>query len=149
MWAKTLSQKLDEVDREIIKALQKDARTPFTEIGKKLGISDATIHFRVKKMWRASIIKKYTIVMNEGIFGRGITSYVLMSVKQGKVEEVSKMLAKMDAVTMVQEVHGSNDILVKIGTSNLESLRDVVKEIQEIPDIVASECLTVFKTWKE
>jgi len=144
-----LSQKLDKVDREIIKALQKDARTPFTEIGKMLGISDATVHVRVKRMWRAGVIKKYTIVMSEEILGRGIASYVLMSVKQGKVEEVSKMLAKMETVTMVQEVHGSNDILVKIGTGDLESLRDVVKEIQEIPDVVASECLTVFKTWKE
>ena len=144
-----MSQKLDKVDREIIKALQKDARTPFTEIGKKLGISDATVHVRVKRMWRAGVIKKYTIVMSEEILGRGIASYVLMSVKQGKVEEVSKMLAKMETVTMVQEVHGSNDILVKIGTGDLESLMDVVKEIQEIPDVVASECLTVFKTWKE
>jgi len=144
-----LSQRLDQVDREIIKTLQEDARTPFTEVGKRLGVSDATVHVRVKRMWRAGIIKKYTIVMNEEILGRGIASYVLMSVKQGKVEEVSKMLAKMERVTMVQEVHGSNDILVRIGTGDLESLRDVVKDIQEIPDVVASECLTVFKTWKE
>mgnify|MGYP001090435978 CR=1 FL=1 len=144
-----MSQRLDQVDREIIKTLQEDARTPFTEIGKRLGVSDATVHVRVKRMWRAGIIKKYTIVMNEEILGRGIASYVLMSVKQGKVEEVSKMLAKMERVTMVQEVHGSNDILVRIGTGDLESLRDVVKDIQEIPDVVASECLTVFKTWKE
>ena len=144
-----MSQRLDQVDREIIKTLQEDARTPFTEVGKRLGVSDATVHVRVKRMWRAGIIKKYTIVMNEEILGRGIASYVLMSVKQGKVEEVSKMLAKMERVTMVQEVHGSNDILVRIGTGDLESLRDVVKDIQEIPDVVASECLTVFKTWKE
>ena len=67
---------------------------------------------------------------------------------EGKVEEVSKMLVKMEAVTMVQEVHGVNDILVKIGTGDLESLRDLVKEIQEISNVVASECLTIFKTWK-
>ena len=72
-----------------------------------------------------------------------------MSIKQERVEEVSKMLAKMETVTMVQEAHGSNDILIKIGTSNPESLRDVMKEIQEIPEVVASECFMTVKTWKE
>lgn len=139
---------MDGVDQKIIEALRKDARTPFTEIGKKLGISDATVHYRVKKMWRAGIIRKYTVIMNKKTLDREIASYVLMSVKQGKVEETSKMLAEMEVVTMVQEVHGAKDILVKIGTGNLESLRDAVKEIREISDVVASECLMVFKTWK-
>lgn len=139
---------MDGVDQKIIEALRKDARTPFTEIGKKLGISDATVHYRVKKMWRAGIIRKYTVIMNKKTLDREIASYVLMSVKQGKVEETSKMLAEMEVVTMVQEVHGAKDILVKIGTGNLESLWDAVKEIREISDVVASECLMVFKTWK-
>lgn len=139
---------MDGVDQKIIEALRKDARTPFTEIGKKLGISDATVHYRVKKMWRAGIIRKYTVIMNKKTLDREIASYVLMSVKQGKVEETSKMLAEMEVVTMVQEVHGAKGILVKIGTGNLESLRDAVKEIREISDVVASECLMVFKTWK-
>lgn len=140
---------MDDVDRKIIEVLQEDARTPFTEIGKKLGISDATVHYRVKRMRRAGIIRNYTVIVNKEASGREIASYVLISVKQRKVEEISKMLAEMKAVTMVQEVHGAKDILVKIGTSNLERLRDVVKEIQEIPDVVTSECLMLFKTWKE
>jgi len=140
---------LDYVDRKIIEALQKDARTPFTKIGKKLGISDATIHYRVKKMLRSGIIRNYTVIVNKETLGREVAGYVLISVKQGKIEEVSKMLASMEAVIMVQEVHGTKDILVKIGTGNLENLRDAVKEIQENPHVVASECLMVFKTWKE
>jgi Lrp/AsnC family transcriptional regulator for asnA, asnC and gidA len=140
---------LDYVDRKIIEALRKDARTPFTKIGKKLGISDATIHYRVKKMLRSGIIRNYTVIVSKETLGREVAGYVLISVKQGKIEEVSKMLMSMEAVIMVQEVHGTKNILVKIGTGNLENLRDVVKEIQENPHVVASECLMVFKTWKE
>lgn len=140
---------MDVVDRKIIEALRKNARTPFTEIGKKLGISDATIHYRVKKMLRLGIIRNYTVTVNKETLGREVAGYVLISVKQGKVEEVSKMLMNMEAVITVQEVHGTKDILVKIETGNLENLRDMVKEIQENPHVVASECLTVLKTWKE
>ncbi len=144
-----MSYKLDEIDREIIRTLQKDARTPFTEIGRKLGISDATVHVRMKKMRKAGIIKKYTIMVDEEALGREVAGYVLMSVKHGKVEKVSKKLVKMKKVTLVQEVHGAGDILVKIEAGSLKELRDVVMEIQEDPDVTSSECLTIFKTWKE
>lgn len=144
-----LSLRLDEVDKKIIEALRKDARTPFTEIGKELGISDATVHIRVKKMRKAGIIKKYTLVINESVYESRVVCYMLINAKHGKVEEVSKQIAAIGKVSMVQEVHGSSDIIVKIGAMDLEELRNVIVRIQEIPDVIASEYLTVFKTWKE
>ena len=39
---------LDDIDLEIIDILGKDSSIPFVEIAKKIGISDATVHLRVK-----------------------------------------------------------------------------------------------------
>jgi Lrp/AsnC family transcriptional regulator for asnA, asnC and gidA len=144
-----MSQKLDAVDRKIIEALQKDARTPFTEIGKELGISDATVHFRVKKMIRAGAIKKYTVVVDKNVYESQVFCYMLIKVKHGKVDKISKQLVAMERVNMVQEVHGSNDIVIKIGAMNLEELRNTIAMIQENSDITTSEYLTILKTWKE
>lgn len=146
---KNVSQKLDEVDRKIIKALQSDARTPFTEIGKELGISDATIHFRVRKMFRAGIIKKYTVVISKGVYGSPVSSYMLIKVKNGKIDEISKQLATIEKVKAVQEVHGSSNIIIKVGATNLKELMNTITKIQKNPDILASEYLTILKTWKE
>lgn len=143
-----LSLKLDRVDRRIIKALQRDARTPFTEIGTELGVSDATVHVRVKKMLKADVIKKYAVVINESVFGRNVAGYMLMNVKQGAIEEVSKRMVKIENITVVQELQGPNDIIVKMGAMNLERLRDVIMEVQAIPNVVASEYYTILKTWK-
>jgi len=54
---------LDETDYKILEILRRDARTPFTDVGRDLGISDATVHVRVKKMIDEGIIKRYTIVV--------------------------------------------------------------------------------------
>lgn len=144
-----LSKKVDRTDRRIIEALQEDARIPFTEIGTKLGVSDATIHIRVKKMLKAGIIKKYTVVVDESTFGRNVAGYMLLKVRSGSIEEVSKKLVELESVTMIQELHGSSDILLRIGTPDLESFRDAIREIQAISDVVASEYFTVLKAWKE
>ncbi|MCS4542435.1 MAG: AsnC family protein [Euryarchaeota archaeon] len=34
---------VDDLDRRIIEILQKDARTPFVEIGKAVGVSDVSV----------------------------------------------------------------------------------------------------------
>lgn len=144
-----LSLKLDRVDRRIIEALQRDARTPFTEVGRELGVSDATVHVRVKKMLKSGVIRKYTVVVNEGAFGRNVSGYMLMNVKPGVIEEVSKRLVKIERIILVQELQGPNDILIKMGAMNLEGLRDLIMEVQAIPNVVASQHLTILKTWKE
>ena len=53
---------LDEVDHQILDMLIDNARTPFTDIAKKLLVSAGTIHVRVKKMEEEGIIKGSTLV---------------------------------------------------------------------------------------
>ena len=145
---KVSTKTIDEIDRKIIEALKRNARTPFTEIGKILGLSDSSIHFRVKKLRDAGIIKKYTIEVGEKFSENMVAGYMLLKVKKGKVEEVSRELASLENVSLVQEVHGSNDIIIKIEAMNLEKLRNIVMKIEKNPSIIESGYLTILKTWK-
>ena len=145
---KLLSEKLDEIDRRILEILKRDARTPFTDIGRELAISDATVHVRVKRMMDEGIIKKYTVEVDEAAFGRRISGFVLMNVKSGTLEEVSKQLAENERISAVYEVHGPNDLIMKIGASDLDEMRDLILEIRKIPNVVTSELIPVFKIWK-
>jgi len=148
MLMKVSTKTIDEIDRKIIEALKRNARTPFTEIGKILGLSDSSIHFRVKKLRDAGIIKKYTIEVGEKFSENVVAGYMLLKVKRGKVEEVSRELASLENVSLVQEVHGSNDIIIKIEAMNLEKLRNIVMKIEKNPSIIESGYLTILKTWK-
>jgi Lrp/AsnC family transcriptional regulator for asnA, asnC and gidA len=49
---------LDDVNLRIIDILSKDSSTPFVEIAKQIGISDATVHLRVRRLIAAGIITK-------------------------------------------------------------------------------------------
>lgn len=148
MLMKVSTKTIDEIDRKIIEALKRNARTPFTEIGKILGLSDSSIHFRVKKLRDAGIIKKYTIEVGEKFSENMVAGYMLLKVKKGKIEEVSRELASLENVSLVQEVHGSNDIIIKIEAMNLEKLRNIVMKIEKNPSIIESGYLTILKTWK-
>jgi len=141
--------KLDEIDHKILEILKSDARTPFTEIGRDLGISDATVHVRVKRMMDEGIIKRYTIEVDEEALGRNVRGFALVNVKPGYLEEVASQLVENERVSAIYEIHGPNDLIVKIGAGDLGEMRDLMLKIREVPNVATSEFITVFKVWKE
>lgn len=143
-----LSLKLDEVDRGIIEHLRMNARTTFVDIGKALDVSDATVYNRVKRLMEMGVIKRFTIEVDETAIGKGVSGFVLVNVKPGSVKEVSKQLCDIERVSEIHEVHGSEDLVVKVRAKNLGKVRSVILKVRGIPDVVETEFIPVFKTWK-
>jgi Lrp/AsnC family transcriptional regulator for asnA, asnC and gidA len=140
---------IDRVDLTILSMLQEDARKPFTQIAEKLAVSDATIHFRVRKMEQMGVIEKYTIILNEEKMGVPITTYVLIRVDPGAVEAVCRRLLDLEEVYEVTEIHEWYDILVKVKGRSLDEVRDIlIQKIRSIPHVLGSEAYPVYKTWK-
>lgn len=141
--------KLDEIDYKILEILRRDARTPFTDVGKDLGISDATVHVRVKKMMDEGIIKRYTIEVDEEALDRKVHGFVLINVKPGSLEEAANQLVENEKVSAIYEIHGPNDLIVKVGVGDLDEMRNLMLKIREIPNVTTIELITIFKVWKE
>ena len=55
---------LDYINCRILDVLSKNSSLPFVELAKQIGISDATIHTRVRKLLTLGIIKKFTIFVD-------------------------------------------------------------------------------------
>jgi len=144
-----LRVELDNIDHKILEILRRDARTPFTEVGRDLEISDATVHVRVNKMIDGGIIKKYTIVVDEEAIGRRVHGFALINVNPGSLESVANHLIENERVSAVYEIHGPNDLIMKVETSDLDEMRSLMLEVREIPNVATSELITIFKVWKE
>lgn len=144
-----LIEELDELDKGIIKNLSENARMTFVEIGKALGVSDATVYNRVKRLLKMKVIKRFTIEVDDTAMGNVVSGFMLVNVKPGAVDKVSNQLSSIDKVSEIHEVHGSEDLVVKVKAKNLGRLRSVILNVREIPDVVATEFKPIFKTWKD
>ena len=141
---------LDDIDKRIIEMLQEDSRKPFVEIAKELGLSDPTIHVRVKKLQEAGVIEKFTAVLAPAKVDRGIAAFVEINVKPNTIEEVIGNLGAIEEVLEIHETFGDYDLIAKLRAKTNEDLRDLVaKEILTIPHIVNTKVTTVLKTRKE
>ena len=141
---------LDNMDLEILNLLQEDSSTPFVEIAEKMGVTDGTIHQRIKKLKKAGVIKRFTVQLDQELIRGDSLVYLLVTVNPGYLESVSKEVSTYRNVLEVHEVHTQGDLLIKVRASSQEEVRDiVVNQIRKIEGVVTSNIFPVYKVWKE
>jgi Lrp/AsnC family transcriptional regulator, regulator for asnA, asnC and gidA len=142
--------RLDDVNLKILDILSRDSSTPFVEIAKQIGISDATVHIRVRRLTAAGIISKFTISVNNDLLGYDHLAFMGINVEPGSAEEVTVNLTDIDEVLEIHEMHGRFDLLLKIRAKDLNQMREiVVNKIRKLPNIIETELMTVLKSRKE
>src|SRR6056297_430720 len=99
---------MDELDREILNILRRDARTPYTEIAEQVGTSEGTVRNRVEGMVEDGVIERFTVTTRTGNVKAMIELSVAMDVN---TDEVGKRLADWEEVDFVWQVSGEDDIV--------------------------------------
>ena len=141
---------LDDINLRIIDILSKDSSTTFVEIAKQIGISDATVHLRVRRLIAVGIITKFTISVDNNLLGYDHLAFMGINVEPGFADEATLELSNLDEVLEIHEMHGTFDLLLKIRARDLNQMRDVVEnKIRKLPHILETELMTVLKTKKE
>jgi Lrp/AsnC family transcriptional regulator, regulator for asnA, asnC and gidA len=141
---------LDYINYRILDVLSKNSSLPFVELAKQIGISDATIHTRVKKLMTLGVIKKFTIFVDNDLLGYDHLAFINLKIERGRTEETTNNLMKIDEILEIHEIYDKFDLLIKIRTKNLDNLRDIiVNKILSINYIKETELMTVLKTRKE
>lgn len=141
---------LDYINYRILDVLSKNSSLPFVELAKQIGISDATIHTRVKKLLTLGVIKKFTIFVDNDLLGYDHLAFINLKIERGRTEETTNNLMKIEEILEIHEIYDKFDLLIKIRTKNLDNLRDIiVNKILSINYIKETELMTVLKTRKE
>src|ERR671923_840851 len=96
---------LDDVNLQIIDILGKDSSTPFVEIAKRVGISDATVHLRVRRLIAAGIITKFTISVDNNLLGYDHLAFMRINIKPGFADQVTEELSYIEEVLEIHEMH--------------------------------------------
>jgi Lrp/AsnC family transcriptional regulator for asnA, asnC and gidA len=146
-----LKNKLDDIDLKIIDILSRNSSTPFVEIGKQIGISDATIHIRVRKLISEGVISKFTICVNNDLLGYDHLGFMGINVDPAyAAEETIDQLLNLEEVLEIHEMHNSFDLFLKIRAKHLNHMWDIVEnKIRKLPHILNTELISVLKTRKE
>ncbi|ESS03169.1 MAG: transcriptional regulator, AsnC family [uncultured archaeon A07HR67] len=119
---------LDDTDREILRLLQSDARTPFSEIARRIDMSSATVHDRVGRMEDAGVIEGYHASVNPKAIGYGVSALVGLRVEQGREEDALDRLREIEGVREIHLTTGEWDVMLRVVAEDTDSLRELMFE---------------------
>ena len=141
---------LDYVNLQILDILAKDSSTPFVNIAKQIGISDATVHLRVRRLMDEGIIRRFTLSLNNDLLGYDHLVFAGINIRSGFADQVTEELSNLEEILEIHEMHNRFDLFLKIRAKDLNHMRDIIEnKIRKLPHILETELMTVLKTNKE
>lgn len=142
------SDKLDEIDNQILDILMMDSRTPLSHISKKVGLSSPAIRERINKLDKEGIIKGFSTIIDYKKLGLNLTAFIGLTMDESKCcqEDVFTKLKKIPNVLEAHFTNGEEDILVKVVTKNTETLVDLLGQMNTIDTVNRTKTLIALKT---
>lgn len=137
-------EKIDQLDRKIMRIISQNARMPFKDVAEECGVSRAAIHQRVQRLIDMNVITGSGYTVNPKMLGYQICVYIGITLEKGSMyKEVVQELEKIPEIVESQYTLGHYTILIKLYAKNDEHLMDLLNgKIQEIPGVAATETLT-------
>ena len=130
---------LDKTDRNLLRALGKDATTSAGALGRRFGLSQPATWRRIKRLQDAGIIKGRRVVLDAGAVGFGVT--VFLGVKlatKGRVslEDFERAVTAIPEVQSVQHVLGMYDYRLRVVARDISDFERVLRRrIMTLPGV--------------
>ena len=137
-------EKIDQLDRKILRIISQNARMPFKDVAEECGVSRAAIHQRVQRLIDLEVIVGSGYLVNPKMLGFQMCVYIGITLERGSMyKEVVEALEKIPEIVESQYTLGHYTILVKLYAKNDEHLMQLLNgQIQEIPGVASTETLT-------
>lgn len=133
----------DSTDLKILEILMQDAKRPYTEVAKRVNVSQGTVHVRMNKMEDAGVLEKTTLKINYAKLGYDITAFIGIYLEKSALYEM--VLAKLKSIPEITNIHyttGNYSMFVKIHCRDTNHLKEVLHDkMQQVEGIERTETM--------
>ncbi len=127
---------LDAIDYKILSCLKENSRENATNIGEKINLSTSAVIERIKKLENSGLIKKYTVVIDQGILGRDLNAFITVRLEHPKhYENFVKSVKANSFITECYYIAGDFDFILKVVTDQRKNLEEILNYIKSIDGV--------------
>ena len=145
----TPSKKLDRVDCQLVRLLQKDGRMPNKAIAQKLNISEFTVRKRLKRLLDRGTIR-IVAVADPLDLGFEIAGNLKIRIDLKKTDQILDQLKQIDSLVWVALTTGGTDVDADFVTRSLKEFQELIFErISRIDGVLSTETSLMVKLVKD
>ncbi|WP_434679314.1 Lrp/AsnC family transcriptional regulator [Pseudomonas sp. R1-18] len=126
---------LDDIDRQLIAALQINARESVATLARQLGIARTTVTSRLARLESSKIISGYGVRLSQRVVDGGLQAYVGITVQPRSGKEVVRRLSAIAQVQQLCAVSGEFDYVAWLRTDSPEQLDQLLDLIGSVDGV--------------
>ena len=139
------NQKLDKLDRQILRLISNDARIPFLEVARVCNVSGAAIHQRIQKLTNLGVLKGSQFIIDPEKIGYETCAYIGLNLKNPeRFDTVVEELKKIPEVVECHYTTGNFDMFIKIYALNNHHLLNIIHDRLQPLGLASSQTLISF-----
>jgi Lrp/AsnC family transcriptional regulator, regulator for asnA, asnC and gidA len=137
---------IDELDRRIIEALQRNGRDSFRAIAGRVGVSEATVRARYGRLCRDEILQ---VVAVTNPLGLGLDQALVGVRTTGAPEPVADEIASWEEADYVVVTAGQFDLIVEVVCADRRELLEVTNRMRALDSVVSTETFLYLQMFKQ
>ncbi|MBS0343195.1 MAG: Lrp/AsnC family transcriptional regulator [Proteobacteria bacterium] len=130
---------LDDADRQLLAALQANARLTSSELAQQVGLSQSPCWRRIRRLEESGLVEGYHARLNRRQLGYGVVAFVLVSLdfqNEARSMEFVEAVRDIPQVVMFHGITGAADFLLMVLAEDLESYSTLLQtRLHRLPGV--------------
>ena len=148
-----MAETLDEIDLQILKTLQKNAKLTTKELADAVHLTPTPVFERQKRLERQGYIKKYVAILDPDKLDKGLLVFCKVKLQQINHEiadAFTRRILRIPEVTECYNTSGAYDYLLKVRARDMKEYQEfVLNKLGDIDNVGAIESTFVMSEEKQ
>jgi len=126
---------IDERDLRIIEVLMENSKTPLSEIGGELGISDTAVRKRIEQLKEYGIIEGFTIKLNPKSIGFNVHAFIGVDINSERYHQVIREVKEIYEIKSLFTATGDHMMMAEVWAETSAKLEEVMAKLKKISGV--------------
>lgn len=142
-------EKLDKLDKHILKLLQKDCSLNTKQIADRVGLSVTPTYERIKRLEKGGVIESYVAVLNKEKVGKPLMVFCNVSLQlhsKPLLKKFEQTIIRFDEVMECYHMAGAFDYLLKVLAKDMNEYQNFITNklaaLENISNVQSSFVMT-------
>ena len=120
---------LDKAGRDILQALQENARVSWSALGRRVGLSAPAVAERVRRMEDAGLVTGYRADVDLEKLGFPVSAIIRVSASEEKCPPLKALVKTLPEVLACHHVTGSDAYVLTVAATSVKHLESVIERL--------------------